>query len=247
MWIDPLVKWQAAAQSSAAAAELLAGRPEEARALFEADNDLVGAGDALLALGQQERAVACYERASGDDLIVDCGLAQALVLRGNPQAAVVRMEQALARHPGNPVAQHQLTGALLETADQARSLTRDEELVITSRTQFDICAAVAARAAVTAVDEAHRAAVARLTAELADGQRWMWSNDAAVAGYALFGGGAGLAVVGLGGVNGNIVLVVSGAILGAAAVYAVVAAFRRQAWQVRATEVAPMVWRHGVR
>ncbi|MCE7008076.1 hypothetical protein LWC34_35425 [Kibdelosporangium philippinense] len=247
MWIDPLVKWRTA-DPSPGFVELLAGQPETALSLFTEAGDLVGQGDALVALGRQDEAVERFEQATPEgDLKVECGLSQALVLQGEASAAVLRLEKLLVAYPGNAVVLHHLTGALLETADQARNLTRDEEHVITSQTQFEVCAGVARRAAETAVDDNHRAGVEALTAELTTGSRWTWSSQPAVLGYSLLGGLVGLGLVGIGGSMGNIVLVVLGAILGAIVIYLAVMSFRRQAWQIRAVRAAPLVWRHGLR
>jgi hypothetical protein len=250
MWIDPLAKWrpeQAGTPSfERGRAELLDGSPKVARQCFEAaehPHELVGLGDALLLLGEAEQAISCYEEAARRDIdpFVECGLSQALVLRGDAASAVERLQTL----PDDPVVRHHLTGALLTLADQVRSITRDEDLVITSRRQLETCAWVAERVLEAAVDDAHVAGARRLRELTMDGQRWMWSDQTAALGYSVLAGLAGLAVVVIGGTMGNIPIVVAGALLGAAAVYGIVRAHRRQVWQVEAIRVAPMVWRHG--
>ncbi|MET0136057.1 MAG: hypothetical protein ABW215_20945 [Kibdelosporangium sp.] len=250
MWIDPLAKWRpeltGTPEFESGRAELLAGRPEQARRHFEAGvlaHDLVGLGDALLLLGEHERAAGCFQRAAERvmDPFVECGLSQAFVLRGDAGTAVARLEAL----PPDPVVRHHLAGALLEVADQVRSVTRDEQLVITSRRQFDTCAHVARRVAEVAVDDVHLAAGQQLRTVTEEGQGWVWSQESAALGYSLFAALAGLAVVVVGGTTDSVLLVVLGALVGAAAIYGVVLAYRRQVWQVRAARVAPMVWRHG--
>jgi hypothetical protein len=244
MWFDPLAKWRAG-RAGEGRAELLDGRFEEARALFETADDLVGQGDALLLLGRETEAVTYFHRAvereSGP--ITECGLSQALILQGLAEEAVRRLRLL---HVDDPVVRHHLAAALLATADQVRSVTRDDELVITSRKQIDTCAGIADEVARIAVDETHLAAAHRLQSELAAGQRWEWTSETAVIGLSLLVVVIGAAIVTIGGVTGQVVLVVAGAVLGAAALYGIVIAHRRRAWQLQAAKVANLVWRHGV-
>jgi tetratricopeptide (TPR) repeat protein len=254
MWLDPLIKWRhepATEEPSQGAAELLAGRPDEARSLFQSGGsprDLVGLGDALILLGRPEEAIEHFESAAGLDssVFVECGLSQALILRGDAGRAVERLEPLLRRSPEDPVLRHHLSAALLSVADQARSVTRDEQFVITSQAQIDICARVAGRVAGIAASDQHVAAARQLDAEIQRGQRWVWSSETAALGLSLLVALAGIALAALGGGTGNVALVVLAAVLGAVAIYGIVIAFRRQAWQIQATEVAHVVWRRGV-
>jgi tetratricopeptide (TPR) repeat protein len=250
MWIDPMVKWRADPAREA----LLTGDPDVARQEFERAfelrgeaRDLAGLGDALMLLGDQDAAVACFQRAEGDpDPLVELGLSQALVLAGDAWQAIRLLERLLTDRPDDPAVRHHLAGALLSAADLARSVTRDEEFVITARRQLEMCSYVAQRVTVVAVDDTHREA-ARALAELTeDGQEWIWSRENAAIAYGALVVILGLAAVVLGGMTGNVLLVVAGAVLGAAAVFAIVVTHRRQAWQVRADRVAPLVWRHGL-
>lgn len=250
MWIDPLAKWRPERPGTPSfergREELLDGSPRVARQCFDAaehPHELVGLGDAFLLLGEAEQAISCYEEAArrAIDPFVECGLSQALILRGEAGKAVERLQSL----PGDPVVRHHLAGAMLSLAEQVRSITRDEYLVITSRRQLETCAWVAGRVLEIAVDDAHVAEARRLRELTRDGQRWVWSDQTAALGYSVLAGLAGLAVVVVGGTMGNIPIVVAGAVLGAAAVYGIVRAYRRQVWQVEAARVLPMVWRHG--
>jgi tetratricopeptide (TPR) repeat protein len=254
MWLDPLIKWRhepATEQPSQGAADLLAGRLDEARSLFQAGDsarDLVGLGDALILLGRHEEAIEHFESAAEleTSVFVECGLSQAVILQGDAGRAAERLEPLLARHPEDPVLRHHLSAAVLSIADQARSVTRDEQFVITSQAQIDICAAVADRVTGIAASEQHIAAARQLQAEIQNGQRWVWSSETAALGLSLLVALAGIALVALGGGAGNIALVVLAAVAGAVGIYGIVIAFRRQAWQIRAAEVARVVWRRGV-
>jgi tetratricopeptide (TPR) repeat protein len=260
-WIDPLAKWRpdhAGSDDTAAGAavergrsDLLAGQPESARHHFDQAvrmrgeaRELVGLGDALMLMGEHEPAAESFRRATGSPMGA-CGLSQVLVAQENAAEAVRLLDDQLARHPDDAVVRHHLAGALLCMADQVRSLTRDEVLVITSRRQFDTCADIARQVTEVAMDPAHLAAARELRVLTSEGARWVWHREASVMAYMAVTVVLGFAAVVVGGAVASVAVVVAGALLGAAAVFGLVMGYRRQAWQVQADRVAPLVWRHG--
>jgi tetratricopeptide (TPR) repeat protein len=250
MWLDPLIKWRREPAAPGREA-LLAGKPDEAREHFRTGSgarDLVGLGDALMLLEQNDEAITHFERAAEleTSVLVECGLSQALILQGDAGRAAERLKPLLAQHPDDPVVRHHLSAAMLSTADQARSVTRDEQFVITSQAQIDICLAVASQVTGIAASEQHIAAAGQLRTEVQNGQRWVWSSEGAALGLSLLVALVGIALVAFGGGNGNVALVIVAAVVGAAAIYGIVLAYRRQAWQVHAAKVARVVWRRGV-
>jgi hypothetical protein len=248
--IDPLWKWRSeppVEHSPDGREALLAGDLETAGRIFaQSDHagDLVGLGDVQTLLG--EVPVEPYERAARiapTNPFVACGLSQSLVLRGESGRAVELLE----RVPDDPVVRYHLAGALLCLADEVRSVTRDERLVITSRPQFDVCSNVAERVAATARDPAQLAAAEQLRAQIRDGARLVWYPEGMAMVLLAVAMGVGLLMVVFGGANYLVPLVVAGALVGAGGVFAIVWGFRRQAWQVRARQVGATVWRHGIR
>jgi len=252
--IDPLRKWRsepAVAYTPEGREALLAGDLETAREVFAGGShpgDLVGLGDTLTLLG--EVPVEPYSRAAQLDsssAFVACGLSQSMVLQGESARAVELMEHTAARFPDDSVVRYHLAGALLGLADEVRSRTRDEQAVMTSRAQFDICAAVGERVPAIADDPGQLAAAERLRAEVRDGARWVWHPEGMAMLLLAVAMGLGLLMVVYGGANYVVALVVAGALLGAGGGFAGVVGYRRQAWQVRAAKVGAMIWRHGIR
>ncbi|WP_158849384.1 hypothetical protein [Saccharothrix deserti] len=147
----------------------------------------------------------------------------------------------------SPEAVDRLVERLLAVADACRSVTRDDDLEITSAAQFVECAKAAERLAGLEPADADLARRARALVEQVEaGRAFRWSDPvrtsalctAAVVvafGGALLGAGAD-----------DVALVVVTAVVGSVLLFATVLTARRPVWRTRAELMAPMVRRHGL-
>lgn len=167
-WQDVIVKWrllpydQPADQAEArrhthrGRSALVAGRLDEALAEFEAAASLrpdpldrVGVGDVFLARGGWRTAEENYRVAllagGVGALLGQVGLAQVKIGQGNAAGAVADLELLVADRPNDQVLRYYLASAWYSAAEQCRSRTADDVLVITSATQLRICEDAARR------------------------------------------------------------------------------------------------------
>jgi tetratricopeptide (TPR) repeat protein len=269
-WQDVIVKWrllpydQPADQPEArrhthrGRSALVAGRLDEALAEFEAAASLrpdpldrVGMGDVFLARGGWRTAEENYRAAllagGVGALLAKLGLAQVKIGQGNAAGAVADLELLVADRPSDPVLRHHLASAWYSAAEQCRSRTADDVLVITSATQLRICEDAGRRilALATGVDELEHGAK-HLLAEVAAGRRWTWSPEGIAVSLAVLTVALGLITVVAGGLLDNIVLVFVGVGVGSALLYGIVYRFRKQTWRRRAEEMAPQIVKSGV-
>ncbi|MFC4856719.1 hypothetical protein [Actinophytocola glycyrrhizae] len=269
-WQDVIVKWQlvpddqpvdqpeARLHAERGRSALFAGRLDEALAEFEAAAELrsdpldrVGVGDVHLARGGWRSAEENYRAAltcgGAGALLAQLGLAQVKVGQGNAAGAVGDLELLVADRPADPTLRYYLASAWFSAADQCRSRTADDILVITSEAQLRICADAGRRIrALDTGDTELRRGADQLLAEVAAGRRWTWAPEGIAVSLAVLIVAIGLITVVAGGLLDNVVLVVSGVVMGAALLYAVVHRFRRQTWRRRADEMAPHIVKHGV-
>jgi tetratricopeptide (TPR) repeat protein len=269
-WQDVIVKWQlvpgdqpvdqpeARLHAERGRSALVAGRLDEALAEFEAAAELrsdpldrVGVGDVYLARGGWRSAEENYRAAlpSGGlgALMAQLGLAQVKVGQGQAASAVGDLELLVADRPQDKTLRYYLASAWYSAADQCRSRTADDVLVITSEAQLRICedAGRRIRALETGDTELERGAD-QLLSEVAAGKRWTWSPEGIAVSLAVLIVALGLITVVAGGLLDNVVLVLAGVVMGAALLYAVVFRFRRQTWRRRADEMAPHIVKQGV-
>jgi tetratricopeptide (TPR) repeat protein len=269
-WQDVIVKWrllpddQPADQGEAGQhthrgrSALVDGRLDEALAEFEAAAtlrpdplDRVGVGDVHLARGSWQTAEENYRVAllSGGvgALLAQLGLAQVQVGRGNAAGAITDLELLVADRPYDATLRYYLASAWFSAAEQCRSRTADEVLVITSEAQLRLCDDAAHRilALDTGDEELERGATQLLT-EIDAGRRWTWSPEGIAVSLAVLTVALGLITVVAGGLLNNVVLVVVGVLVGSALLYAIVHHFRRQTWRRRADEMAPQIVKQGV-
>lgn len=269
-WQDVIVKWrllpadrpvdqgEAGLHTHRGRSALVDGRLDEALAEFEAAASLrpdpldrVGVGDVHLARGSWQTAEENYRAAllSGGvgALLAQLGLAQVQIGRGNAAGAVTDLELLVADRPHDPTLRYYLASAWYSAAEQCRSRTADEVLVITSETQLHLCAEAGHRilSLQTGDDELERGAIQLLT-EVDLGCRWTWSPEGIAVSLAVLTVALGLITVVAGGLLNNIVLVFVGVLAGSALLYAIVRRFRRQTWRRLADEMAPLIVRHGV-
>lgn len=236
---------------------LVEGRLDESLADFQEaarlrvhPHDQVGMGDVHLARGRWRTAAEHYERALAidrTDELAQLGRATVLVAQGAAKAAVEELEPMLAGRPGDPVLRYYLASAWCSVAEQCRSQTVDEVLVITSEHQLRLCERAARRIVDLDVDdeELNRGAT-RLLAEVVAGRRWSWAPEGVAVSLAVLVMSLGLTMVVAGGALDSVGLVVSGVLVGSALLYLIVLRFRRQAWQQRAETLGPTIAKPGV-
>jgi tetratricopeptide (TPR) repeat protein len=269
-WQDVIVKWQllpddqpvnqpeARLHTHRGRSALVAGRLDEARAEFEAAASLrpdpldrVGVGDVYLARGGWQSAEEHYRAALTTGgvgaLLAQLGLAQVKIGQGNAAGAVADLELLVADRPNDPTLRYYLASAWFSAAEQCRSRTVDDVLVITSEEQLRICEDAARRIlALDTGDKELEHGAEQLLAEVVAGQRWTWSPEGIAVSLAVLTIALGLITVVAGGLLDNIMLVFSGVVIGAALLYGIVYRFRRQTWRRRADEMAPHIVRPGV-
>ena len=268
-WQDVVSKWQLEPEDPAGEpsegrfrfdsgrSALLEGRLDEALREFERaaelrehPHDQVGIGDVHLARGRWQLAAECYRRALAageEDPLARLGQSQVLVATGRAAAAVPDLERMVADRPDDPVPRYYLASTWCSVAEQCRSRTGDEVLVITSEDQLRICELAAERILDLEVDDDELVRGARrLAAEVAAARRWSWAPEGVAISMAVLVMALGLTMVVAGGALNSVGLVVSGVLLGAALLYLIVLRFRRQAWQQRAESLAPLITRPGV-
>jgi hypothetical protein len=269
-WQDVIVKWQlvpddqpvgvpaAAGPAERARSALVSGRLDDALAEFEAaaalrDDplDRVGVADVHLARGGWGVAAENYQAAlTAGGLaarLAQLGLAQVKVGQGQAAGAVADLELLVADRPDDPVLRYYLASAWYSAAEQCRSRTDEDVLVITSEQQLRICEDAARRILTlrTGDDELERGAE-HLLIEVNMGKRWTWSPEGIAVSLAVLTVALGMITVVAGGLLDNVVLVFAGVVAGSALLYAIVFRFRRQTWRRRADEMARHIVKHGV-
>ncbi|MFC7617192.1 tetratricopeptide repeat protein [Actinokineospora soli] len=225
-------------------AALLAGDLDEALREFRTAGELrvhphdeVGVGDVLLARGRWRAALRRYQRAARvapDDPLAILGRSQALVAGGVAREAAAELEVRYAGSP-DPVLRYYLASTWCSVADQARTRTSDDVLVFTSADQVDVCERAARRILALDVPDAElRRGAHRLLAEVATARRWRWEPEGIAVSLAVLAASLGFLLVAMGGLAGNVAVVVTGVLLGGALLGVIVLRFRRQTWQVLA-------------
>lgn len=225
-------------------AALLAGDLDEALREFGSagglrvhPHDEVGIGDVLLARGRWRAALRRYQRAARvapDDPLAVLGRSQALVAGGDAGAAAEELER---RYAGStdPVLRYYLASTWCSVAEQARARTGDDVLVFTSADQVAVCERAARRIIdLDVADPELRRGAQRLMAEVASARRWRWEPEGIAVSLAVLAASLGFLLVAMGGLAGNVGLVVLGVLLGGALLGVIVLRFRRQNWRVLA-------------
>jgi hypothetical protein len=223
---------------------------ERAGSLRGHPHDLVGIGDVHLARGQWRLAAEHYQWALQVDRVnplAQLGNSQVLVAQGKAASAIPQLEHMVAARPGDQVLRYYLASTWCSVAEQCRSRTLDDVLVITSEHQLRVCEVAARRILALNVDDEELVRGAdRLLAEVAAGRRWSWAPEGITVSLALLSVSLGLMMVVAGGTLHNVGLVIAGIVLGGALLSLVVLRFRRQAWQRRAESVARLIAKPGV-
>jgi hypothetical protein len=273
-WQDVIVKWRLvptdsdtdSAESGSVGHEhaalarsaLLDGRLDEARKHFETaarfrDHplDQVGIGDVHLARGGWGEANEHYQRALPAGgvvaLMAKLGVGQVMIGEGRAAGAIADLEHLVADRPQDPVLRYYLASAWYSVAEQSRSRTDDDTLVITSEQQLLICEQAAERILSLKVEDSELGRGAEfLLNEVSLGRRWTWAPEGIAVSLAVLTVALGLITVVAGGLIGNPALVIAGVLLGGVFLFVVVWRFRRQTWRRRADEMAPRITRFGV-
>jgi hypothetical protein len=143
--------------------------------------------------------------------------------------------------------QHRIARDLHDEALAALSVTRDNEAEITSARQLRILEEAARRILSMRVDDrsvndAARAMLDRVT----HARQWTWVDLPAATTLTVVALLMGIGAAVAGGTGGNIVLAIIGGIASSALLGIVVLRYRRENWRIRAEQIAPMIWQHGV-
>jgi hypothetical protein len=129
----------------------------------------------------------------------------------------------------------------------ALSVTRDNELEITSVRQLIILEDAARRIMSMRLDDRKvNDTAAWMLERVAIARRWTWVNPLAAVLLGIVAAIVGLGAAVLGWADDNIVLAVLGAIVGSALLAGVVLKYRRENWRIRAEQIAPMIIRPGL-
>lgn len=244
--------------ASLARSALLDGRLDDARKHFETaarlrDHplDQVGIGDVHLARGRWAEANEHYQAAlltgGVTALMAKLGIGQVMIGEGRAAGAIADLEHLVADRPHDPVLRYYLASAWYSVAEQSRSRTDDDTLVITSEQQLLICEQAAERIRSLKVeDEELDRGAEFLLNEVSLGRRWTWAPEGIAVSLAVLTVALGLITVVAGGLMGNPALVIAGVVLGGVLLFLIVWRFRRQTWRRRADEMSPHISRLGV-
>ncbi|MGW5051932.1 tetratricopeptide repeat protein [Actinokineospora sp. NPDC004072] len=256
-WQDVIEKWrlapaadpaEAGGHAARGRAALVAGELDTALREFRSAGELrvhphdeVGIGDVLLARGRWRAALRRYQRAARvdpQDPLPVLGRSQALVAAGSARVAAAELEERFAG-TDDPVLRYYLASTWCSVADQARTRTGDDVLVFTSGEQVRLCERAANRIIDLDVDDPElRRGALRLRAEVAAARRWRWEPEGIAVSLAVLAASLGLLLVAMGGLAGNVAVVVAGVLVGAVLLALIVLRFRRQNWRVVADRQA---------
>ncbi|HEV2778435.1 MAG TPA: hypothetical protein VGX25_03450 [Actinophytocola sp.] len=132
-------------------------------------------------------------------------------------------------------------------AINALSVTRDNELEITSVRQLRILEDAARQIVSMRLDDVKiNDAAAWMLERAAAARRWAWVNPPVAVALGILAVLIGVGSAVLGAAMGNLVPAVLGAVAGSALLGMVVLRHRRESWRIRAEQVAPMIMRPGL-
>lgn len=147
----------------------------------------------------------------------------------------------------DPADPHRIALDIREEAFAALSVTRDNDVEITSVRQLRILEDAAQRIlAMRLEDETINDLARSMLDRVAFARRWTWVELPAATALTVVALAAGIGAAVLGGTGGNIILAVIGGIVGSVLLGIVVLRYRRENWRIRAERIAPMIWHHGV-
>lgn len=209
--------------------------------------DFTGLGDVCATRGDWQRAGELYGEAlrmAPTDPVARVGWAQAMVATGRAELAIVELERLVIERD-EPTRRAYLVSALWSLTTQARSMTTDGTLFVATERQLDTCEQAAQRIVqLEPADPEIRAAAEQLLEEIAADRTWRWDRGPVAGTLVVLIALAGAAAAAVGGLIGNIPLMVSAAI-GAPLLVWVVLRFRRQAWRLRADRLRLQAWHGG--
>lgn len=244
LWSGIPPKWRLAVAGDldpaleAARLALLAGRLDEAWQGFsgaasrrEHPYDRVGIGDLLLLRGDLPGAAAAYRQAinlSPDDPVGWLGLLYARVVAGEARAAAEDLEALVASQPDDQVLRYYLASAWYAVIEQTGGAPTGGAPVLTPQ-QVASCEYAARRILeLQAGDPGLDAAARWVLAELPAGRGWAWEQAEVAAVLAVAVVAFGIAAVVVGGLAGQVLVVVAGAVVGALALLGIVLRYRRE-------------------
>lgn len=146
-----------------------------------------------------------------------------------------------------PADPHRIALKIRDDAFAALSVTRDNDVEITSADQLRVLEDAARRIlAMRLEDETVNDLARSMLDRVAFARRWTWVDVPAATTLTVLALTTGVGAAVFGGTGGNIVLAVIGGIIGSALLGIVVLRYRRENWRIRAERIAPMIWHHGV-
>lgn len=146
-----------------------------------------------------------------------------------------------------PADSHRIAMEIRAEAFAALSVTRDNQVEITSVRQLRVLEDAATRILAMRLDDETVNDLARsMLDRVAFARRWTWVDVPAACALAVVALVTGVGAAVLGGTGDNIVLAVIGGIVGSVLLGIVVLRYRRENWRIRAERIAPMIWHHGV-
>jgi len=146
-----------------------------------------------------------------------------------------------------PAARHRIAMEIRDEAFAALSMTRDNQVEITSVRQLHALEGAAKRILEMRLEDETVNDLARsMLDRVAFARRWTWVDVPVATALTVVALATGIGAAVLGGTGGNIVLAVIGGIVGSVLLGIVVLRYRRENWRIRAERIAPMIWHHGV-
>jgi hypothetical protein len=146
-----------------------------------------------------------------------------------------------------PADRHRIAMAIRDEAFAALSMTRDNQVEITSVRQLHVLEDAAKRILDMRLEDETVNDLARsMLDRVAFARRWTWVDVPVATALTVVALATGVGAAVLGGTGGNIVLAVIGGIVGSVLLGIVVIRYRRENWRIRAERIAPMIWHHGV-
>jgi hypothetical protein len=146
-----------------------------------------------------------------------------------------------------PADRHRIAMEIRDEAFAALSMTRDNQVEITSVRQLHALEDAAKRILEMRLEDESVNDLARsMLDRVAFARRWTWVDVPVATALTVVALATGIGAAVLGGTGGNIVLAVIGGIVGSVLLGIVVLRYRRENWRIRAERIAPMIWHHGV-
>jgi hypothetical protein len=149
--------------------------------------------------------------------------------------------------PDQSVDQRRIAQEIHDDALRALSVTRNNEIEITSAHQLRVLEEAAWKILSMHIDDRSvNDSANSLLARVASARQWTWVDPVVATALTIVALLTGMGTAVLAGSSGNVVLAILGGICSSVLLSVVVLRYRRQNWRIRAERIAPMIWRPGV-